>query len=524
MRKFIFLTLSVVLIGGLVFSSCAESAPPATTKPAAKTTALQPQSGGTLRVIVSSTSRNLGDPGSSGSTGRSLYIEPLTLFDTKGNLTPWLATSWDLDPKAKTMTFHLKKGVKFHDGTDFNAAAVKWNWEQAMSYGRITGGDDVQSIDVIEDYTVRLTFKRYSALYVFAFTHTNPQFSPTAVKTNGKEWARTHAVGTGPFKQVDFKPDSYLKLERFDGYWGTRPYLDGVTHTVVSDATVAGLTMRKKDADMWDPANHLEAAQLKTEGFQLIQRRATVTFIAPDGGNASSVFANKKVREAIEYAIDRDAVAKVRGLGVAYEPVHQFATPGDKGYNPDVQVRKYDPKKAKQLLAEAGFPNGIKTKLICANDQQTVDTCTLLQSYLAAAGIEVTLDPADTARRQSMVAPGGTGWTDALAYGGTGVNAGLDYIRWTIANTFTTQPKGWYSSAIKTPAFAALYDQLVAVPTLEEAEAIGKKMVKQISDDAMVIPIFTSPYVLSAQPYVHTNLLSVHHQIWNPELDWMEKR
>jgi ABC-type transport system substrate-binding protein len=247
--------------------------------------------------------------------------EPLTLFDEKQELVPWLVTSWVLDPDAKTMTFKVRQGVKFHDGTDFNAEAVKWNWEQAISWGRITGGSDLKSIDVVDPYTVRLTFNKFSAMYIFSFTHTCPQFSPTAVQKNGKEWARTHAVGTGPFKQADFKPDSYLKLDRFDGYWGTRSYLDGITFTVVSDATVAGLMFRKKDADMWDPANLMEAMYLREEGYQVIQRRALVTFLAGDSANPKSIFANKKVREALEYALDRDAIAAVRGYGYAYEPV-----------------------------------------------------------------------------------------------------------------------------------------------------------------------------------------------------------
>ena len=557
MRKYVFVILSVVIISGLVisgliFGSCSEpatttapaaktsapatttTAPAATTSAPAKTTSpvttsspaapgIQTQTGGTLRVIINSTTRNIGDPGSTGINGRSLFVEPLTLFDTKGNLIPWLAESWDLNPTAKTMTFKLKRGVKFHDGTDFNAAAVKWNWEQQSAIGRITGSADLKSMEVVDDYTIKLTFNRFSALYIFAYTHSIPMFSPTAVQKNGKDWARTHAVGTGPFKQADFKPDSYFKLVRYDGYWSTKPYLDGIDQTVVSDATVAGLTMRKKDADMWDSANLMEGMQLKDEGYQVIQRRAMINFLAMDSGNPKSIFSNIKVRQAVEYAIDRNALAAVRGFGGAYEPIFQFATPTDKGYNPNIAVRNYDPQKTRQLLAEAGYPDGIKTKMICANDQTTIDTCTLLQAYLRAAGITVELDPADTARRQSMVAPGGTGWTDALVYGGVGVNAGLDYVRWTIANTFTTQPKGWYSSVIKTPAFSTLYDQMVTVPSLEEAEAIGMKMVKQIYDDVMVIPLFNSPYTLVAQKYVHTNFLSVHHMIWNPELDWMEK-
>jgi peptide/nickel transport system substrate-binding protein len=547
MAKYLFIILSLILISGLIFSGCSGSAatttqtittsPKTTTQAAtsspaktsagptttAASTGPQPVSGGILRIIYATSPRNIGDPGSTGTSGRTLIAEPLTLIDDKGNLIPWLVTSWDMNPDAKTMTFKLRQGVKFHDGTDFNADSVKWNWEQAISYGRISGGTDLKSIDVIDPYTVRLTFNRYSAMYIFSFTHTCPMFSPTAVKTNGKDWAKTHAVGTGPFKQADFKADSYLKLVRNDNYWGTRPYLDGMTYTYITDATVAGLMMRNKDADMWIESNVMESMYLKDEGYQVIQRRAALYFIGWDSANAKSVFADIKVRTALEYALDRNALAAVRGFGGAYEAIYQFAAPGDKGYNPDIPVRNYDPAKAKQLLAEAGYPTGFKTKLICANDQTTLDTCTLLQSYFRAINVDVTLDQADTARRLAMTGTGGTGWTDALTWGNTGVNAGLDYIRWTLCNTFNPAPKSWYISIKRSPEFTAIYDKTVTVPTLNEAEILGQKMVRQMFDDAMALPVWDSPFTIVAQKYVHTNLGSVHHQIWNPELDWMDK-
>lgn len=529
MRKLLIISIAAILIFGVIFSSCAKSTTPGTsTTPATSTTAkttttaAQPVVGGTLRMIVSSTSRNLGYEGATGLTKRSLMTEPLTLLDEQGNLKPWLLTSWVLDPDAKTMTFKVRQGVRFHDGTTFDAEAVKWNWEQIGTFGGIAAAVDLKSIDVVDPYTIRLSFNKYSALYIFAFTNTCVMTSPTATKTNGKDWAMTHCVGTGPFKLADFKADSYVKTVRNDDYWGTRPYLDGITQTVVSDATVASLMMRNKDADMWDPSDLQQSAALKNEGYQVIQRRATLTFIAGDGNNPNSPFAKQKVREAVEYAVDRDAIAAARGFGM-YAPLKQFATTGESVYNPGITGRKYDPAKSKQLLAEAGYPNGLKTKITCQNAQQTVDSVTLVQSYFAAAGFDVTIDAADTARWQSITSASGTGWTDSMIYGGTGMNGGLDYIRWTICNTFSPQPKAIMTSVLKSPAYVDLWNQVNYVRTMPEAEVIGSKLVKQIYDDAMVVPMYTSPYTIVCQKWVHTNFLSAHHQMWNPELDWMEK-
>jgi peptide/nickel transport system substrate-binding protein len=550
MARYLFIILSLVLIGGLIISGC--SAPRSTTTQAATTspvktttqtttsspantttsttasptatpTGPQPVVGGTLRILYASSPRNLGDPSTTGTSGRTLVAEPLTLLDSNGNLIPWLVTSWDLNPDTKTMTFKLRQGVKFHDGTEFNAEAVKWNWEQRISYGGISGANDLKSIDVVDPYTVRLSFNSYSVMYIFSFTHVCPIYSPTAFKTNGKDWAKTHAVGTGPFKQADFKADSYLKLVRNDDYWGTRPYLDGMTYTYVSDATVASLMMRNKDGDMWIEAPGMQTMELRDQGLQVIQRRAALYFIGWDSANTGSIFSNIKVRQALEYALNRNPMAAVRGLGGGYEPLYQFATPQDKGYNPDIQARNYDPQKAMQLLAEAGYPNGFKTKLLCNNDQTTQDNCVLVQAYLRAINVNVTLDVADSARRLSMVGVGGTGWTDELTWGNTGVNAGLDYVRWTLCNTFNPAPKSWYISLQRSPAFVDIYNRTVTAPTVEKAEDLARLLVKQMFDDAMAIPVWDSPFTVVAQKYVHTNLGSIHHQIWNPELDWMEK-
>jgi peptide/nickel transport system substrate-binding protein len=533
------LTLLVVLLVGvsILFISCkttttsTSTSQPATTssKPSATITTkatsatAQPVSGGILRCIITSLQTNIGHPGiAMGPPGLSLpAVEPLTSFDTKGNLIPELATSWDLDANAKTITLHLRKSVKFHDGTDFNATACKWNYEQYFKTGKIQGTTDVSSIDTPDDYTVRINFTRFSALYVISFTHTVMMYSPTAIQTNGDDWAKTHIVGTGPFKQTDYKASSYWKFTRNDNYWGPKPYLDGIEYTVVADTTVANLTMRSGGADEWLSGVPLkDAFDLQNAGFNYIQRPASVNFLCTDSTTPNSPFANQKVREAVEYAIDRAAIAKAVGYG-SYHEVNQFANPDDLAYNPDIQGRAYSVQKAKQLLSDAGYPNGFKTKIYCQSNTTTNDIVALLQSYLASAGITLDIDVCDSARWLSYTGP--TGWKDGMLYATVGRNAGYSYIQFSLGNQFKIQPNSGYQVIAKSPAFTDLYNQLIAVPSLQDSVAVGKKIVKQMYDDAMVVPLWNSPYSLINQKYVHTNFLSVHHQIWNSELDWMDK-
>ncbi len=169
--------------------------------------------GGVLRAIRNPFPKVLGYPPEQNPTDTIfalLYGERLSEWDENGNLIPVLAVSWEADPKNKTITYHLRKGVKFHDGTPFNAEACRWNLQLGKETGRLTDGQFVKSIDVLDEYTVRITCTEYSSVSLLNYGWLQ-QYSPTAFNKYGKEYLRTHAVGTGPFKLVDFQRDASIK-------------------------------------------------------------------------------------------------------------------------------------------------------------------------------------------------------------------------------------------------------------------------------------------------------------------------
>jgi peptide/nickel transport system substrate-binding protein len=531
MKKF--LLPLVVLLVCLISLSCAGSSSSTSSSATSKSsttasssvkpsaTVAQPKSGGILHMLTTSLPTNVGHPGLSMGPpeGALMAIEPLSSFDEKGNLLPHLATSWDLDPVNRSITLHLRKGVKFHDGTDFNAEACKWNFEQRMKTGKNSAAE-VEKLETLDDYTVRVTFKRFNALNVISWTHTVMMYSPTAVKTNGDDWAKTHVVGTGPFKQTDFKDASYWKFARFENYWGPKPYLDGMEYTVVADGTVANLTMRSGSADMWKSgATSKDCLDLAAAGFNVVQRSASVYFLAWDSATPGSPFADQRVREAVEYALDKAAIAKAVGYGSFHE-LSQFANPDDLPYNPEIKGRAYNPAKAKQLLAEAGMPKGFKSKIQIRNEQSSIDTVTLMQSYLAAVGITIDIDICDSARWLSITSS--TMWKDGMIYAMVGRNAGYSYIQFSVGGQWKVQPNSAFQNVAKSKTYEDLYSQLMNVPTLEDSIIVGKKMVKQLNDECIAIPLWNGPYNIVVQKYVHTDYLSVHHQIWYAERDWMD--
>ena len=180
------------------------------------------------------------------------FAERLVDWDEKGNLIPQLATSWEGDASAKTVTWHLRKGVTFHDGTPFNAEAAKWNFQISLDAGRLFDGQFVKSLDVVDEYTLRMNLTEYTSMAFENYGWTD-MFSPTAFKVNGgKEWARTHEAGTGPFRLVGFKRDTSIKYERYDAYWRKGfPLLDGIEIRFVSDPMSASMIMEAREADIW---------------------------------------------------------------------------------------------------------------------------------------------------------------------------------------------------------------------------------------------------------------------------------
>jgi peptide/nickel transport system substrate-binding protein len=523
MAIFFLLSVQAVFAAGTPSSSKNTSAAskPTQVAPAAK---LQPQRGGTMRFVTDRLTTNFGHPKFIG-TGTAPVLgclESLANLDAQGNTIPHLATSWDTDPAKKTITFHLRKGVKFHDGTEFNAAAVKWNWEQYNAGNKLSSGQYLVSIEVIDNFTIRLNLKQYSALFPTAFSCLLPMYSPTAIQTKGEDWARSNVVGTGPYKFTEYRRDALLKFTRFDDYWGGKPYLDGVEFRIVADPMTASASIRAGEADAWFSASRLppkEVVELQKQGYNVTSYPQTMMHLLPDTVHPDSPFAKKGVREAIEYAIDKVTMAKAMGYGLM-DAGYQMAVPNSEGYVKNYKGRVYDPAKAKQLLAKAGYPNGFKTKIILPAGQIYRDLATAIQGYLAAVGIDAQLDVADAARFDSLVFK--DTWKDSLLLNTFGSDPG---VLFTDKFMKTFRPGGRFPSLARSPEFAGLVDNCFAATDTKTLFALTRLMVKYMADDAMMAPIVTLPYALVTQKYVHTSYNTVPTPgVWNMSTDWMGKK
>jgi len=502
-------------------ASPASSKQAATVVPLGSTDAPPPANanrGGTLKVIWPYFVKNLGyspEMAPSDSIMTLPLVERLVDWDEKGNLIPWLAQTWEGDPAAKTVTYHLRKGVKFHDGTPFNAEAARWNLQFQKDNGRLTDGELVKSIEVVDEYTVRITCTEYTSQGILNYGWGN-FYSPTAYQKNGgKEWARFNCVGTGPFKQAEFKRDTLVRYVKNENYWRKGyPLLDAIEIRWIPDPVTASMMIEKKDADAWEDVNYVKnVVDLEQKGFKANWGPGMLWALLPSNGkDPKSPYANKKVREALEYAVDRPAIAKTLGFG-KYEALTQIVPSASPAYN---NPRPYNPEKAKQLLAEAGYPNGFDTKLLALEFNR--NEAVAVQSYLTAVGIRVTIDLADMGRYfGSLFGP--DGWTD-LAIAASGINPDATDLFVHFGPRPMTYRWGYIA---KSPEFLALVDK--ALKTYDQAgmNKALQQAVKQASDDAMVIPLWRAAQASVMQSWVHTDFPKIHSVTWYSHQDWMEK-
>ena len=256
------------------------------------------------------------------------------------------------------------------------------------------------------------------------------------------------------------------------------------------------------------------ALDLEEMGFKVNWGTGMLMALLPNSSDPDSPYADRRIREAIEYAINRPALAKMVGYG-KYEPLTQLAGTKFPGYVPDFDPRPYNVAKAKKLLAEAGYPDGFSTEII-ANEQNR-DLAAALQSYLGEVGIKVDLDIADTARYTASVFA--DGWNDlALAASGINPDATDLFVH------FGPYPMTYRTGTIaKSNQYLALCNEALHTYDNTEHYSVLKRMVRQVSDDAMVVPLYITAMATVMQPYVHSEYPLIHIVIWKCYEDWMEE-
>ncbi len=329
-------------------------------------------------------------------------------FDPNMKAVPQLAASWDASPDAKVFTFHLRRGLKFHDGTPLDAQAVKINFDRARDPAnklkKLNLYEMIQSIDVVDDATVRFTLKQPFGAMLYNFAHPSSRIiSPANIK-QGEDAIARHPVGSGPYRFVSWTPGQQIVLERNPNFWQSgEPKADRlVIRFLTEDASRVALLLSGEAQFIYPvPGVQVEAVS-RASGVEVPKRWSIYAYgVAMNTQHAPLNIL--QVRLALNYAVDKNALIKAV-LGGHGRPLEAPFAAGVAGYSGPVQRGgwPHDIAKAKALLAEGGFPRGFKTVLWLGNQTEIVRTGEFIQQQLAEVGVNIQLVPTEAGTLTSL--------------------------------------------------------------------------------------------------------------------------
>jgi peptide/nickel transport system substrate-binding protein len=399
-------------------------------------------------------------------------LEPLLELGADGSLKPLLAASYDVTPDALQYTFHLVD-ADFQDGSDFTADDVLYTFEVYKASTRpelSTVFEAVSKIDKLDDHTVQVTLSRPSQRFLMGMA----SLAGLMLPEDGLAGLAQHPVGTGPYSFADWRPGVETRLERFEGYHGTKPFFKEATFKLIPDENAEVNALLAGDVDVitllvGDGKERADAIS-KTDGFEVLTTPSgQMNYLALNAKDPK--FADIRVRQAIAYALKRDDIALGAYSGFAV-PNCVFVNPANNPWNSDYCPYAYDPAKSRQLLADAGVPDfDFELKYYNLSDGPPLNE--IITAQMADAGITVNGAPRELATY-------------------------LDEVLGTTPNfeaTVITGPQqidsfvcpGWFASAC-VPGFDKLWAEADAAASIDQAVELRRQAVDLFADEAYIIP------------------------------------
>lgn len=505
MRPFVRLILILALLSAAL-AACAQPATPAEplaasqegAAPAAETG--QPKKGGVLTAAIG------GDPQGFDPHLTSAYssfqvlenvFDTLVAVDANLNIVPALAESWEVSEDNLTWTFHIRPGVKFHNGRELTAEDVKYSYERILDPEVGSGVawrlSLVDSFEVVDELTLNVLLKEpYPGLLAKIGGYKGMAIVPKEVAEAGE--LERNPVGTGPFKFVSYTPGDSIVLEANPDYWEEgKPYLDQIIFKPIPDDTVRLTNLQTSVVD-WIDNLPAEQVTMLSESAEFVVDRVGGTDYGYIGINLKrEPFDNPLVRQALNYAINREDVAAAALWDTAVPG--QNPLPKDSFWYSGYQPYTYDPERAKELLAEAGYADGFSAEFMPTTEyEETVRAAQVLQAQLAEVGIDASIRTLE--------------WGTWLEEEGAG-NFDMYICSW-IGNI---DPDDYFYSQHRTgqvfnftgysnPELDTLLDQGRTEADPEARKAIYDQVQQIVIDDSPYVFLFIPANVDAYQPYV----------------------
>jgi peptide/nickel transport system substrate-binding protein len=406
-----------------------------------------------------------------------LVFDPLFFFrrDERGawGVAPGLIERWDFSSTETTAIWQLRKGVTFHDGSPWNADSLKWNIERMIGDPKSLAASVLGNLDpknpvtIVDPYTVKITLVTPApslAEQLSAGTdsaqYTYP-ISRMAFEKLGPEEFGRNPVGTGPFKFGEWRPSDRIILHRNENYWMTGadgkslPYLDGITTRLIIDDSVRAVELRSHNVDYTDQIAPRDMASVRADPeLNLIESRwfgnsRRLIFHAKGGPFAD----NLKLRQAVLYAMDRETLSTTLGQGQG-DPSKFMLLPGALGYDESLPYYWYDLDRAKSLMKDAGYANGIDVDFIIIAREVDRAQAEVLKQMWEKIGVRASIDAIERAALNQRILSGGADYqVTSGQYGNYSGDADVQFRR------YMHSKGGFNKSHMASPEFDAILDR-----------------------------------------------------------------
>ncbi len=407
-------------------------------------------------------------------------FEGLTRIGPNGEVLPDLAESWTVSDDGKVYTFKLHTGVKFHDGTDFDANDVKFSLDRARADDSVNAQKGlfsaIDTVEVVDPATVKVTLKHPQGSFLYNMGWGDAvMVAPESAGTNKEK-----PIGTGPFRFQNWAKGASITLVKSDDYWGEPVFLDKAEFRIIPDAAAQVPALLSGDVQAFPFFPPDAVAQVKDNPNLKVVIGSTEGETILAINNKKPPFDNLKVRQAISYALDRKAIidGATGGLGV---PIGSHMSPSNKAYVDLTGEYPHDPAKARELLKEAGFENGIKATLKLPPPDYARLGGEIVASQLRDVGIDLEIIPVEWAQ-----------WLDQVF---TRKDYDLTIVSHTEPNDIDIYSRKDYYFNYDNPAFDKVIEELNLTSDEAKRDELLGEAQKILADDAVVGFLFELPKV-----------------------------
>jgi len=467
-----------------------------------------------------------------------------TLFDRNedGEVVPLLVKEVSQSDDGLVHTWKLHEGIKFHDGSDFNADAVKWNVMRKIDESKPMGSLlPISNMKVVDDHTLEITLSRlYTGMYNILAVKTFSIYSPSFYEEVGSDGIKTQASGTGPFKVDSYTPNEKLLLVKNDDYWQDGlPYLDSVEFVEVADANTRATMLEAGDIHVAVGTSIQSLEQLKTDENIKVLTGPSSRHYYVSMTNIYEPLDDKRVRQAFNYAIDKEGILEAAFRGYASVADVTIVNEAVSGYSPAAtHPYPYDTDKATALLAEAGWTDsdgdgildkdGKALELILRTRKGAVpgdyETAELVQGMLLNVGVKVNVDVADTA---SFLKELNQDIANAPHYDMVNLTWGTftgdaEYVMKTYVSCDAWPPTYWDYSHYCNEEVDALIQKGDEVPTIEERNELYAQILDIIREDAPTLFLFNGLSTIATRSDVNGLYLDPAQTIWPVKYAWLD--